>query len=278
MGLKKNTEKLDTHSNEVKLLLETIHTSYGYDFHNYSVNHLERRIIKAVDFFKCRDIADLTYQVRYRDKFFFQLLHFISVNVTEMFRDPLFYLMLRNDILPQFTNNAEIKIWNAGCASGEEVYSVAILLHELGLLAKSKLYATDYNRHILEQARKAVYSPAYLNQYTENYHSAGGIGHLSDYYTMKSDKVVISNFLKERVEFLSHNLVSDPGLGRMDMIICRNVMIYFNRQLQNQVVALFAENLVKGGFLCVGAKESIMFTESGHQFSEYNHKFRIYQR
>jgi chemotaxis protein methyltransferase CheR len=209
---------------------------------------------------------------------FDRFLCHMSITVTEMFRDPPFYRQLRDSIIATLKTYPFIKIWHAGCATGEEAYSMAILLHEAGFLSRARIYATDFNKHSLETAQSGVYPAEKMAAYEANYRAAGGTGHFSDYYSAGYDLAKFKDFLKERITFSYHNLVTDGVFGEMNLICCRNVLIYFDRHLQNHALTLFDHSLRHGGFLCLGAKESLSFTVIRQQFTAVDGKQKIYRK
>jgi len=195
-----------------------------------------------------------------------------------MYRDPGFYASLRKEVLPMLKTYPYVKLWLAGCSTGEEVYSFAIMLEEEGLYDRTQIYATDFNPISLETARKGIYSVARIKEYTANYQLSGGINSFSDYYVANYDSVIFNQDLRKNIVFAEHNLVTDSVFAEVHMIICRNVLIYFNKDLQNKVVRLFSESLIKGGFLGLGSKENLMFTEVVDQFTVIDAKEKIYKK
>jgi len=269
---------LDNQDIEIKLLIEGLFLKYGYDFRNYSKAHIKRRILRRLTISDSASILEMLYNALYDRDFFEMLLLDFSINVTEMFRDPDFYKALRRDIVPLLKTYPFAKIWHAGCATGEEVYSMAILLKEEGVYDRCQLYATDFNEVVLEKAKEGVYSIDKIKEYTYNYQQAGGITSFSDYYSAKYDSVILDQSLKEKVIFAEHNLVTDTIFGEMNIIICRNVLIYFNKELQNRVINLFCDSLCHGGILCLGSKESLRFSDHEEKFNCIDLKEKIYQK
>ncbi len=269
---------MENQNNEIKLLIEAIYLKYGIDFRGYSEASITRRILKNLAFSGMKSISELRSRI-VRDKASFeQLLLDLSINVTEMFRDPLFYKAVRETVVPCLRKKSFIKIWHAGCASGEEVYSLAILFHEEGLDNRTRVYATDFNEKILTAAKNGIYSLEKMKTYTMNYYKAGGKSSFGDYYTSRSNDATISQFLKKNILFTRHNLASDRSFGEMDLILCRNVMIYFNRDLQDSVFQLFKESLSEGCFLCLGAKESLRYSTCSDDFEDVVPKEKIYRK
>jgi chemotaxis protein methyltransferase CheR len=214
-----------------------------------------------------------------RDKnFFIDLLEDLSINVTEMFRDPDFYKSFRKNVVPTLKTYPFIKIWHAGCSTGEEVYSLAILLQEEGLLNRCQVYATDFNRKVLEVAKHGIYQTQELEKFQRNYTKSGGKGQLSDYYTLKYGSIKFDQSLSKRVVFADHNLVTDHVFAEVNLILCRNVLIYFNRELQSKVINLFHESLTHSGHLCLGSKESLRFTQHEQNFSDIDAKQKIFKK
>ena len=202
----------------------------------------------------------------------------MSITVTEMFRDPLFYQAVREQIVPLLKTFPFVKIWHAGCATGEEIYSMAILLHEEKFLDRVRIYATDFNKYALDAAQNGVYALETMKQNAANYKAAGGKNELSDYYSAGYDLAKIHDFLKEKVTFSYHNLVTDGVFGEMNMVCCRNVLIYFDKTLQDRALNLFADSLRHGGFLCLGSKESLGFSSVAKLFEPLDAKQRIFKK
>lgn len=263
---------------EISLLLDAIYRKYGYDFRDYSTASIKRRILRRLSMSGLKSISELQHKIIYDESFFTSLLHDLSVNFTEMFRDPSFYRMLRKKIIPQLNDLPFLKIWHAGCATGEEVYSVAIVLKEEGLYNRTQIYATDFNEKVIQKAKEGIYDIERLKMYTHNYQKAGGLASFADYYTARYEYVLMKKSLKKNITFSDHNLVTDGVFGEMNMILCRNVLIYFSRELQNRVFRLFKESLSNGGFLCVGTKESIRFSDISDDFEDVAKKEKIYRK
>lgn len=271
-----NDEKANQ-SIEIKLLLEAIYLKYGYDFRDYSKAHLKRRILTRMSRSNFSTISEMQHKILNNEEFFHTLLVDLSLNVTEMFRDPQFFLTIRQEIIPILKTYPFIKIWHAGCATGEEVYSMAILLKEEGLLDRCTIYATDFNQIALNKASEGIYSVDRLKLYTDNYYKTDGKASFSDYFTVKYDAAILDKTLKKNIVFSDHNLVTDGIFGEMNMIVCRNVLIYFNRELQNKVFSLFSNSLVPGGILCLGTKESLLFSTIKEHFKLLN-KLNIFKK
>lgn len=271
-------EKKDIDNIELDLMLEAIVKRYGYDFRNYSKASIERRVKQAMAKLGCEEITDLTRNLIHDSAFFQKLVREFSITVTEMFRDPDVYRTLREEVVPYLTTYPFIKIWHAGCATGEEVYSLAILLHEENLLDRATIYATDFNEAALSTAREGIYSIERVKEYSNNYHKSGGKNSFSDYYHAEYGSVAIPGFLKKNITFARHNLVTDQVFGEMHLIMCRNVLIYFDRTLQDRVFKLFDDSLTHSAFLCLGSKESLKFSTTAPNFDEFNSKQKIYRK
>lgn len=271
----KNSEIFDL---EMNLLFQAVQHKYGYDFRNYSKTHLKRRILYRLQASGIDTVSELQHKVLWEKNFYRTLLQDLSINVTEMFRDPHFYKVLREKILPVLSTYAHIKIWIAGCATGEEVYSLAILLNEEKLLNRTRIYATDFNKNVLDIARQGIYKKQDIEQYASHYTHSGGRKQLSDYYTARYGSVMFDKSLAKNVVFADHNLVTDGVFAEVNMVICRNVLIYFNKTLQNKVLHLFDASLSGSGFLCLGTKESIRFTDIEDKFKVIDGKYKIYKK
>ena len=223
-------------------------------------------------------ISALTHRVLYDEAFFHQFLQDLSINTTEMFRDPLFFKELRSQVIPVLKTYPFNKIWHAGCSSGEEVYSMAILLLEEGHYDRTQIYATDFNPNILEKAREAIYPVGNMKEYTRNYIRAGGRSDFADYYNARYESAIIKKSLKQNIVFSDHNLVTDSVFGEMNLIMCRNTLIYFNKELQDRVIKLFYDSLTPGGFLCLGSKESLTFSAHAKLFEPFNAQLKIFRK
>ncbi len=263
---------------EIDLLLEAMVRRYGYDFRNYARASIERRIHQAMTDLKCENVSALTARIMWDPAFFQKLIGHFSITVTEMFRDPEFYTVLREKVLPYLATYPFIKIWHAGCATGEEAYSLAVMLAEEGLLERSTIYATDFNEDALESSREGIYPLDRMKKYSDNYKKSGGKGALSEYYHAQYDSVIMDQKLRESITFSRHNLTVDQVFGEMNLILCRNVLIYFNRTLQGQVLDLFNESLVNSGFLCLGSRESLQFSSIAKEFTKFDGKRKIYRK
>lgn len=263
---------------EIELLLEGIHRFYGYDFRNYALPSLRRRIWHHVHAEGLSSISALQDKVLHERACFERLIYNLSIPVTEMFRDPNLFLTFRQKVVPLLRTYPYIRIWHAGCSTGEEVYSMAILLHEEGLYDKARIYATDMNSRSLQQAKEGVFDIKRMKQYTKNYLEAGGTGSFSEYYTAKYNSVIFNPFLKKNMIFAEHNLATDRSFNEFNVIFCRNVMIYFNDELRNHVHGLFHESLSHFGILVLGAKESIHFTSYSDSYEPLDRVEKIYRK
>jgi chemotaxis protein methyltransferase CheR len=263
---------------EVRLLMEAIYARYNHDFREYSGASQKRRVLQAVEQLRCESVSALQGLVLRDARAFAQLLQILTVPFTEMFREPEFFVALREQVMPVLHTYPSLKVWVAGCASGEEVYSLAILLHEEGLLERSIIYATDINPAMLERARQGIFSINELQQYTRNYQAAGGRRGFSDYYTAAYGAARFDRELVKRVTFADHSLATDHVFSETQLICCRNVLIYFNRNLQDRAVGLFAQSLCHRGFLGLGSKESLDFCAHGAAFEAVAQRERIYRK
>jgi chemotaxis protein methyltransferase CheR len=270
--------KINIQNNELEFFLEIIFRVFGYDFRNYNKAHVKRRILHRINNLELQSISQLQHKVLYEEGYFDMILRDLSINVTEMFRDPGFYKSMREEVIPILRTYPYIKIWHAGCATGEEVYSFAILLQEEGLYERAQIYATDFNPVVLEVAKKAIYPVQKIKDYTLNYQESGGKNSFSEYYVARYDSVIFDQSLKKNIVFAEHNLVTDSVFAEVNLIICRNVLIYFNKELQNKVISLFTESLIKGGFLGLGSKENLMFTDVFNQYQVIDSKEKIYKK
>lgn len=271
-------QAVDNERLEIQLLLEAIYQKYGYDFRDYSCAHTQRRLDHRRSLGNFSSYSEMMHKAIYDENFFNTLLLDLSINVTEMFRDPWFYSRVRESVIPHLKTYPFIKVWHAGCSAGQEVYSMGILLEEEGMKGRSQIYATDFNEMILAKAKDGIYPMDLVRDYTTNYQKAGGKFSLSDYYTADYDNVVLKRSLKEQILFSSHNLVTDGVFGEMNIIFCRNVLIYFNRELQNKVLKLFSDSLCPGGFLCLGSKENLKFSDVARDFEVVAEREKIYRK
>jgi chemotaxis protein methyltransferase CheR len=273
-----HTFELENEQIQLKLLLDAIYLKYGYDFRNFAQAHLRRRIARRLNLDNIPHIGDMQHRLLADRNFFEKILLDFSINTTEMFRDPAFYKAMRTEVIPVLKTYPFIKIWHAGCSTGEEVYSTAILLKEEGLYDRAQIYATDFNEPILKKAREGIYPIDQIREYTVGYQKAGGLESFADYYTAHYDSVIIDNSLKKNIVFADHNLATDGVFGEMNLIMCRNVLIYFNKELQNRVTGLFYNSLCRNGFLCLGSKETVRFTEYANDFEPFVGYEKIYRK
>lgn len=274
-----NEEKLvESNRLEIDLLLEGIYRKYGYDFRNYTNAHIKRRLEHRLKMSGCKNYMAILHKLIHDEAFFNEILLDLSINVSEMFRDPDFYKAIRESVIPYLKTYPFLKLWHAGCSAGQEVYSMVILLEEEGLIPKSQIYATDFNELILAKAREGIYPIDMIKKYTQNYQQAGGKYSFGDYYTADYQSALIKQSLKEKVLFTYHNLVTDGVFGEMNIIFCRNVLIYFDQELQNKVLKLFYDSLVPGGYLCLGSKESLKFSDCSHLFEPVILNQRIFKK
>lgn len=263
---------------EIELLLEGIFRHYGFDFRSYAYPSIRRRLWKRVDAERLTTISALQARVLHDHDAMERLLLDLSVSVTAMFRDPHFYAAFREDVVPLLRTYPFIRIWHAGCSTGEEVYSTAIVLEEEGLLERSRIYATDINDRVLQQARSGIFPLARMQEYTENYIKAGGKRSFSEYYTAKYDGALFSPSLTRNVVFSQHNLVTDRSFSEFNVIFCRNVLIYFDKTLQAKVHSLFYDSLITFGVLALGSKESLRFSQYEPCYEKIHSREKLYRK
>lgn len=266
---------MEFNDEEFYLLLDSINHLYGYDLKNYSKTFVQRRLKRFMILKNIFNINELLKVLDNKHEFRLFIENF-SINVTEMFRNPSFFKVLREDIITRLKTYPFINIWVAGCASGEEVYSLAIILKEEGLLNKTKIYATDISDKALDIAKQGIYPIEKMKLYTENYQKSGGKNYFSEYYQAKYNSVIFDKSLRENITFYEHNLVTDKSFNEFELILCRNVLIYFNFYLQNKVLDLFHKSLRPLGLLALGNKESINFLDTNKYFNEYIRKEKIF--
>src|SRR5262245_14304241 len=263
---------------EMKLLLEAIHEKYHYDFRGYSPSSIKRRLTLARDRFDCRSFSMLQDKVLHEPEVAPELLEMLTVQVSEMFRDPSYFRALREKVIPHLKTYPSLKVWVAGCGAGEELYSLAILFREEGLEARTLFYGTDINTSALRKAEAGVYETERIPLFTRNHQRSGGRSSLSDYYTAAYGAAVFDKTLRSRAVFSDHSLVSDAVFAETQLVSCRNVLIYFNRELQDRAVGLFKDSLARKAFLGLGAKESLSFSRHAEAFSEFVGEERIYRK
>jgi chemotaxis protein methyltransferase CheR len=269
---------MNTKQIEIQLLLDAMRLKYGYDFSGYSRDMLIRRIDSKLSKSNLSSITELTAKVIHYPEFFSTLIYDISIPVTEMFRDPSVYLNIKQKVFPILKTYPYINIWHAGCATGEEVYSMAIALKEEGLYDRCQIYATDINDRALQKARDGIYPADRIQKYTRNYQQSGGKSSFAKYYHAMYESAKIDESLKENITFASHNLVTDGVFAEMNLILCRNVFIYFEKMLQNKVLALSDQSLCRNGFLCLGSSESLTFSDVEKDYTEIASNEKIYQK
>ncbi len=263
---------------EISLLFEAMYRLYGYDFRDYAYASSRRRVLLQLQQKKLDNVSQLIHLVMHDEIAADDLLLALSINVTEMFRDPSFFKMLRHSILPKFNSKRHIKIWHAGCSSGEEAYSMAIILSELELLEHTQIYATDFNDSIIEKAKLGLFDLKKMRGHIFNYQKSSGIEDFASYYQIIDNNAVISKAMKKHIMFTHHNLTEDGSFGEMDMIVCRNVLIYFDKTLQQRVFRLFSDSLVVGGYLCLGSHETMLFSPVKHLFETVSESKKIYRK
>ena len=255
-----NPELPVINDSQVEILLTDLLEHYGYDFTGYSKASIKRRILRLYMLDKALSFAEFRYRINNDGFYFKRFVEQITVNVTEMFRDPTFFKTLREVVLPKLGTYPFIRIWLAGCSTGEEAYSISIILKELNLLHKSLIYATDLNPIVLEKAALGMFAMSQMKQYSENYISSGGINDFSGYYTANYSLAKFNDELRSKIIFSTHNLVSDHSFNEFQLILCRNVLIYFDRDLQHKVLQLFDDSLEGLGYLALGSKETLDFS------------------
>ena len=263
---------------ERKLLVDAIYLKYHYDFRAYAGASMKRRLGAAMTHFGCATLSQLQDRVLHEPQLFPQLLDFLTVQVSEMFRDPAYFLALRESVVPLLRTYPSLKVWVAGCSSGEEAYSIAILLREEGLLARTLIYATDINPQALKQAEAGVYYIDRMPAFTENHRRSGARSSLSDFYSAAYGRAALDKSMKKHIVFSDHSLATDSVFAEVQLVSCRNVLIYFDRALQDRAVGLFAGALCRKGFLGIGSKESIRFSSHADAFDELVPSERIYQK
>ena len=263
-------------TDELTALLAAIREAYGYDFTEYAEASIKRRSLYFMNCRQIKSVKELSQILLHDELIFEEFVRNISVTVTEMFRDPAFYASLKNKVIKRLATYPFIKVWVAGCATGEEVYSIAILLKEEGLLARSLIYATDINQHSLHLAKTGIFPMDLMKGYTTNYLKAGGQKDFSEYYVAQYNAALFDRSLRNNIVFAPHNLASDQSFNEFQLILCRNVLIYFNQQLQNKVMNLFYDSLCNFGILGLGNKESLMFTDKRSRFDAIDSKEKIY--
>jgi len=263
---------------EIRLLLEALHQRYHYDFRSYAQASIKRRLRQARQQLGFPTFSAMQERLLHDESMLPQLLGFLTVQVSEMFRDPAYFRALREQVIPHLRTYPSLKIWIAGCSGGEELYSFVILFREEGLEDRTLFYATDISSAALDTASRGIYAIDRIKGFTENHQASGGKSSLSDYYTTAYGGAVFDQSLRDRVVFSDHSLASDAVFAEMHLISCRNVMIYFDRDLQDRAIGLFRDSLVRNGFLGLGAKENLRFSQHASSFTDFVRTERIYQR
>jgi chemotaxis protein methyltransferase CheR len=263
---------------EIQLLMEGVYQVYGYDFREYAEASLRRRLIQWLSASGFASLSRAQSEVLRDSALFDTLLRGITVNVSEMFRDPHFFKTVRDQVVPYLKTYPFVKIWHAGCATGEEAYSMAILLLEEGLKGRFRIYATDINEEVIHRAQKGIYPLQEIQHFSRNYQNSGGTASFSDYYTARYDHAILNPTLRENIVFAAHNLAVDADFGEMNLILCRNVMIYFKQPLKERVLGLFDSSLVLGGFICLGTKESLDYRHIADRYEEIKPRTQIYRK
>ena len=263
---------------ELQLLIDAIYLKYHYDFRGYAEASLRRRLRTAMLRFNCKTLSQLQDKLLHEPGVFSTLMDFLTVQVSEMFRDPAYFRSLREKVVPLLRTYPLLKIWIAGCSTGEEAYSLAILLREEGLLERSLIYATDINAHALQKAEAGIYELERIAGFTDNHRRSGAPTSLSDYYTAAYGRAVFDKSLRKNIVFSDHSLATDSVFAEVQLVSCRNVLIYFDRELQDRAIGLFREALCRKGFLGIGSKESLRFSTHGDAFSEISREERVFQK
>ena len=271
------TEPREGRDAELTAFLDAIYHAHHYDFRSYSEASLLRRLRNALLHFKVPSLTRLKDKMLREPSVFTELLRFLTVQVSDMFRDPIYFRALRDKVVPYLRTYASLKIWVAGCATGEEAYSLAILLREEGLLDRAMIYATDINPEALRTAQDGVYDTERLAKFSENYQLAGGTGSLADYYSAAYGGALFDRKLRDAIVFSDHSLATDSAFAEMQLVSCRNVLIYFERELQERALGVLTESLCRKGFLGLGLKETLRFTTLAPRFQECDAEARIYQ-
>jgi chemotaxis protein methyltransferase CheR len=267
----------ETEQIEVRLVLEAIHAKYGYDFRDYSAPSITRRVKAALSKSGLPHLGELLHRLLVEPQFFARIVDQLTIRVSEMFRDPAFYRTFGERVIPVLRTYPTLKIWHAGCASGEEIYSTAILLEEAGLYQRTQIYATDISQRALDQAREGVYTLSRAEAFAANYRAAGGKGHFEDHYLSRYEHIAVKEALRKNVVFFQHDLASDYALGEMHVIFCRNVLMYFGDPLRERVLGMLARGLCRGGFLCLGESETLPASQTS-TFAAFAAADRIYRR
>lgn len=263
---------------ELQLLIDAIYLKYHYDFRGYAQASLRRRMRAALLRFNCSSLSQLQDRVLREPAMLTAMMDFLTVQVSDMFRDPAYYQALRRHVVPMLRTYPSLKIWIAGCSTGEEAYSMAILLREEGLLDRTLIYATDINGQALQRAEAGIYDLDRIAGFTENHRRSGGSSSLSDYYMAAYGRAVFDKSLRRNIVFSDHSLATDSVFAEVQLVSCRNVLIYFNRSLQDRAIGLFRDALCRKGFLGIGAKESLRFSDHSNDFVDVDREYRLYQK
>ncbi|HBH21962.1 MAG TPA: chemotaxis protein CheR [Cytophagales bacterium] len=269
----------EIHIVDLRRLTQLVKEKYNYDLTNYAMSSFKRRISRILELYNFKGLDALTKKVEEDPVFFEEFLSEITVNVTEMFRDPPFWRELKEKIIPNILlNHQKISIWHAGCSSGEEVYSMAILLKEMGILDNARIVATDIDDRIIEIAKSGIYLAKNMDLNRKNYVRFEGNSSFDDYYKEKDGKIYMDKSLVQSVSYRKHDLVTGPIFSKFDLVLCRNVMIYFNQSLQNDVLKKLHESTFKYGYLAIGSKESLIWCEIANKFIVVNNEEKIYKK
>ncbi|GLQ97238.1 CheR family methyltransferase [Dyella mobilis] len=262
---------------EVELFVQALQRRHGYDFSEYAPASLKRRIQQLAEHMQCKTISGLIEQMMHQPQLLPRILDGLTVPASDMFRDPDMFRGLREQVMPLLASYPQINIWQAGCAHGQEVYSLAILLEEAGLYDRTQIFATDLSERALQQAEEGIYPSREAQQWSRNYQASGGTQSLADYYSARYNLLKLDKRLRRNVTFAQHNLVADSVFCEAHLILCRNVMIYFSNTLQDRVLSLFRDSLVRSGFLCLGLRESLDFASASTSFTPFDERLRIYR-
>ncbi|MCF8720932.1 CheR family methyltransferase [Nitrospina gracilis] len=263
---------------ELWALLEVIYQKYGYDFRNYNYSSIRRQLKRRMEVEKIDSISQIQHLILNDKKLFHKVISDFYINVTELFRDPAFFKSIRNRVVPLLKSYPSIKIWHAGCGTGQEVYSLAILLQEENLFERTHIYATDVNGEALQKAREGIYPVGLIKENAHNYLESGGMESLSKYCTVNYGNVIMNGELRKHISYFDHNLATDSSIGEMNLIFCRNVLIYFNNELKRRAVSVFWESLCHKGFFCAGANERLLGEENEAMFEVFDEKNKIYRK
>lgn len=263
---------------EIRLLLEALFLKYHYDFRNYAMASVKRRLRQAKQHLGLPTISAMQDRILHDPSMVPRILAYLTIQVSEMFRDPSYFKAIREHVVPHLRTYPSLKVWIAGCSEGEEVYSLAILFREEGLEDRTIFYATDISHQALEAAEAGIYPLDRMQLFTENHRRSGGKSSLSDYYQAAYGRASFDRTLRRNIVFSDHSLVTDAVFGEMNLISCRNVMIYFDRALQDRAIGLFSDSLARKGFLGIGSKESLRFSSHGDEFADFVREEKIYQK